>query len=53
MFIGVSEECAASIFRVEDGDGIFLRKSVNIYQTTRHHISDDSNPNIHQLEDFK
>ena len=40
-FTGISEETAASIFycREKRGSG-FLRKSLNLYQTTRRYISE-------------
>jgi hypothetical protein len=47
MFTEVSEECAASVFFSEDGDIKFLANVVGIFQTSRHHIIEDSRSNLH------
>jgi hypothetical protein len=49
----VLEEYAASIFRVEGVERIFLWKSIKLYQTTLLYISENNNPNIHDREDIK
>jgi hypothetical protein len=48
----VSEEYAASMFRVEDGENIFLWKSIIIYWTTQRLTSEKNKPNIHHREDI-
>jgi hypothetical protein len=40
MFTDISEECTASILRIE------VDASVNIYQTAWHYISEDSKHNL-------
>jgi hypothetical protein len=49
MFTDISEERAASVFRIEDSSTTkmeaeyFLKMSVSIYQSTRPHFQEDNN----------